>query len=641
MKQTQFLEVIDRDQAEQRWHAALQLQPLPAERVPLAEALGRVLASDVRAGVDVPSFDRSNLDGFALRAADTYGATEEAPVRLRLTGETLPTGVEPRRTVEPGTATPIATGAMLPRGADAVVGVEHTDLEDEGREVLARRAVVPGGAVAFAGTDMGRGETVLFAGVRLTSRETGVLAAIGVDSVPVVRRPRVAVLSTGDEIIEPGKAMRPGGVYDSNGRIVSDAVLELGCEPLFLGAFRDDEKALRQALDRALAEADVVVLSGGTSKGEGDLSYRVVADLEPGIAVHGVALKPGKPICLASAGGRPVAILPGFPTSAVFTFHEFVAPVLRRLAGLPAKRRDTHPARLAVRVASERGRLEYLLVGLVRDASGEWAAYPMGRGSGSVTTFSRADGFVRIGRNRERLDAGARVDVTLLGRALEPPDLVVIGSHCTGLDTIASALSRQGFTVKVLAVGSQAGLEAARRGECDVAPIHLLDPESGLYNTPFLDDSLELQRGYRRLQGVATRPDEARDTPSLLADPTLRMVNRNRGSGTRILIDRLLAERRSGAGSDEPPEGYAHEPRSHHAVAAALTQGRADWGVLIESVAREAGLRFRPLQDECYDFAIPRSRADRPAVRAFRQLLEPGSELWATLEAAGFGRPQS
>jgi putative molybdopterin biosynthesis protein len=626
VKQEQFLEVIDRDEAERRWHAALELAAPAAEEVSTEAALGRVLAEDVRSDVDVPSFDRSNLDGFALRAEDTFGATEQTPVRLRLSGETIPTGVVPKLVVGAGRATPIATGGMLPRGADAVVGVEHTDVEAD--LVVVRRACVPGGAVSYAGTDIGRGETVLFAGTALTSRETGVLAAIGRASVAVRRRPRVAVISTGDEIVAPGAPMRPGLVYDSNGRIVCDAVRELGGEPRFLGAFRDEAGPLRAALREGLDWADVVVLSGGTSKGEGDLCHRVVSELEPGIVVHGVALKPGKPICLAAHAGKPVVILPGFPTSAIFTFHEFAAPVIRRLQGLDAGRRETVPARLALRTVSERGRLEYLLVGLVRRDDGALAAYPMGKGSGSVTAFSRADGFVRIGRNVEIVEADAPVEVTLLGRELEPADLVVVGSHCTGLDLIASALARAGLRVKLLAVGSQGGLEALRRGECDVAPIHLLDPKSGVYNAPFLGPEHVLLPGYLRMQGVVTRSEETRPTDALLADPSLRMVNRNRGSGTRVLYDELLGERR--------PDGWAYEPRSHHAVAAAVAQGRADWGIAIETVARDAGLRFRPLREEHYDFAIPRARLDRPAVAAFRRLLESGSGLRDDLEAVGF-----
>jgi putative molybdopterin biosynthesis protein len=646
MKQSQFLEVLDRDEAERRWRAVVGSAPLGVEEVALADALGRVLAGDVRAEVDGPGYDRSNMDGFAVRAEDSFGAAEEQPVRLRLLAETIPTGVVPNGEVTHGTAMQIATGGMLPRGADAVVPVEVTDVE--GETLVVRRAVVPGAAVSFAGTDMGAGETVLFAGTRLGSRETGVLAAIGCADVRVVRRPIVAILSTGDEIVQPGEPMRPGLVYDSNGRVLADAVSELGGEPWFLGAVRDDERELRTALARALAEADLVLLSGGTSKGEGDLNTRVVAELTPGSVVHGVALKPGKPICLAAHDGKPVVILPGFPTSAIFTFHEFVAPVLRALGGAVAaaraggesERHDTVAARLALRTSSERGRLEYLLVGLVRRDDGGLAAYPMGKGSGSVTAFSRADGFVRVPRNVELLEADAEVAVTLLGRALAVADLVVLGSHCTGLDRAASALARVGFAVKVQAVGSQGGLAAARRGECDVAPIHLLDAASGRYNEPFLGDGLRLLRGWTRMQGVVTRPDDPRSIDALLADPAVRMVNRNRGAGTRVLIDELLAAHAADPQQPLRPPGFAYEPRSHYAVAAAVAQRRADWGVAIAPVAREQGLRFQPLREELYDFAVPASRWERPAVHALRTLLEPGSTLRGELEALGFGTPE-
>jgi putative molybdopterin biosynthesis protein len=207
-------------------------------------------------------------------------------------------------------------------------------------------------------------------------------------------------------------------------------------------------------------------------------------------------------------------------------------------------------------------------------------------------------------------------------------DLVVIGSHCSGLDVLASVLAREGLGVKVLAVGSQAGLAAASRGECDLAPIHLLDPETGEYNAAFVEKGMRLLEGYGRMQGVVTRPDEVRDLDALLADESLRMVNRNRGAGTRILIDRLLGERR--------PPGYGYEPRSHYAVAAAVVQGRADWGVTIETVARQSGLRFRPLQAERYDFAIPEERWDRPAVIRFRELLAPASRVRNLLAQEGF-----
>src|SRR5688572_14096281 len=620
-EQEQFLQVLDRDEAERRFRAAIDLTPRGVERIPLDAALGRVLATDVRSPVDVPSFDRSNVDGFAVVAEDTFGASEETPRSVHLGDEEIHTGIVPTTVIRSGAAVLIATGGMVPRGADAVVMVEH--VEARGRELRIARAVTAGSGISFAGTDITAGETVLRGGQSLTSRDTGVLAAIGVAEVDVWRKPIVAIISTGDEIIAPGDPMQSAKVYDSNAQVLADAVRELGGEPRRLGIIPDDVVALRGRLREALAFADIVLLSGGTSKGAGDVSYRVVAELgDPGIVAHGVALKPGKPICLAATGGRAVVVLPGFPTSAIFTFHEFVAPVLRLLGGRGSGQRTVVPARLAVKVNSEIGRTEYLLVGLVETTDGSLAAYPMGQGSGSVTTFSRADGFATIGRHHEIVEAGTMLDVQLLGRDLQLADLVVIGSHCIGLDYLLGELQRQGIRSKFMAVGSTAGLDAAARGECDVAGVHLLDPKTNEYNRPFVTAALELVPGYGRLQGIVFRRGderfEGRSAPEAVAravdDAACVMVNRNQGSGTRALIDRLLGGVR--------PQGYAIQPRNHNAVAAAVVQGRADWGMTLDTVARSAGLGFLPVQAEQYDFIVPTSRADRPAVVAFRQLLQ-------------------
>jgi putative molybdopterin biosynthesis protein len=623
--QEQFLHVLDRDEAERRFRAALDLAPRGSDTVPLDAALGRVLAVDVVSAVDVPSFDRSNVDGFAVVAEDTFGASEEVPRTIQLGEETIHTGIVPTTVIRPGTAVAIATGGMVPRGADAVVMVEYAEID--GRRLRIARATTPGSGVSFAGTDITGGETVLRRGQLLTSRDTGVLAAIGVAAVEVWRKPVVGILSTGDEIIAAGEPMKPAKVYDSNAQVLADAVRELGGQPKRLGITHDDMAALREHLQYAIESCDVVLLSGGTSKGAGDLSYRVVAELrDPGIVVHGVALKPGKPICLAATHGRPVVVLPGFPTSAIFTFHEFVAPVLRLLAGRGAQERTVVQARLPVKVNSEIGRTEYLLVGLVETvangaAETSLAAYPMGQGSGSVTTFSRADGFVTIGRHEEIVQPGTLVDVQLLGRDLRLADLVVIGSHCIGLDYLLGELQQQGVTSKFLAVGSTAGLDAAKRGECDLAGIHLLDPKTDQYNRPFLTPALDLVVGYGRAQGVVFRQGDrrfegrsARDAiADVRRDTTCVMVNRNQGSGTRALIDRLL----EGA----KPAGYAVQPRNHNAVAAAVVQRRADWGVTLDIIAKRAGLGFLPVQDEHYDFVVPKSRANRPGVVALKTLL--------------------
>lgn len=617
--QSQFLDVVTRDEAERRFREHLTLAPLGRETVPLHAVLGRVLADDVVAAIDVPGFDRSNVDGFAVQAADTWGAMEEQVRALALVGETLAPGIVPQREVTPGHATAIATGGMLPRGADAVVMVEHTDL-DHG-DVQVRRAATAGENVSYAGTDIARGETVLRAGQPLSSREIGVLAALGLAEVSVYRKPRVAIFSTGNEIVAPGAPLPTGAVYDSNAAIIGAAVEELGGEPVRLGVIPDDEALLSAALAFGL-ECDAVVFSGGTSKGEGDLSYRVVAALgDPGVVAHGVALKPGKPVCLAVTGGKPVVILPGFPTSAVFTFHEFLAPVIRAFAGQPPERREHVAATLPMRVNSERGRTEYLLVGLVPTDDG-MAAYPMGKGSGSVTTFSSADGFITIGQHTEILDAGAPVQVQRLGQGLDAADLIFIGSHCVGLDWLAGELMRQGLRIKAMNVGSTGGLMAAKRGECDVAGIHLMDSATGVYNLPLLTPALELVPGYGRMQGIVYRPGDTRfdglDAATAIAaattQPGCTMVNRNAGSGTRILIDRLLA-------GTKPP-GYGVQTKSHNAVAVAVAQARADWGLAIDTVARQYGLGFIPVQEERYDFVVPQARLARAPVQAFVALLQ-------------------
>ena len=639
-RQDQFLEVIDRDEAVARFHQHLDLQPLGSEEVPLALCLNRVLAQSVVAEVDVPGFDRASVDGFAVRSGDTARASEQEPIVLALNAEILTPGVEPRLPVLEGSATLIATGGMVPRGADAIVMVEHTEtLPKSGKTAIEiHRAATPGQFVAFAGSDLARGETVVRSGQILTSREIGILAAIGRSSVLVHRKPRVAIVSTGNEIRAPGQPLQPGQVYDSNAAILAAAVAEAGGVPEQLGIGPDDEDLLAHLLQQGLESCDAVVMSGGTSKGAGDVCYRAVARLsDPGVVVHGVALKPGKPVCLAVTAGKPVAVLPGFPTSAIFTFHEFVAPVVRALAGLPSHETERLKATLPLRVTSERGRTEYLMVSLVRssDDSG-LVAYPLGKGSGSVTSFSQADGFIAIGAQVESVPAAATVPVTLIGRSRRVAELVIIGSHCIGLDLIVEHLQGQGLTIKLMNVGSMGGLSAAMRGECDIAPVHLMDAASGEYNRPLLTPDLELVAGYRRLQGVVFRKGDIRfegrsaegAVEAALGTPDCLMVSRNAGSGTRILIDRLVKGHR--------PAGYWSQPKSHNAVAAAVAQMRADWGVTIDSVARRYDLGFIPLQDEHYDFVVPKARLERPAVLRFRAALAD-TALRASLAAAGFG----
>jgi putative molybdopterin biosynthesis protein len=337
---------------------------------------------------------------------------------------------------------------------------------------------------------------------------------------------------------------------------------------------------------------------------------------KPGILVHGVALKPGKPLCLGVVDRKPIVVLPGFPTSAIFTFHAFVAPVIRARAGLPPEAVETVAARVPVRIASELGRKEFVLVSLVHGEEGT-IAFPIGKGSGSVTSFSQADGFFEIDTLASSLDADSNVQVTLIGSAAAAPDVVIMGSHDVALDVVVGALAERGFAARTLAIGSLGGVAAISRGECDVAPVHLIDPDSGHYNVHLATPDLALVPGWRRMQGILFRPGDGRfegrnaaeALKAILADKSALMVNRNAGAGTRVLIDQLLEGAR--------PAGYANQPKSHNAIAAAVAQNRADWGVAIEPVAKLYGLGFLPVAPEHYDFLVAEKRRQRPAVQAF------------------------
>ncbi|MBR1146725.1 molybdopterin biosynthesis protein [Bradyrhizobium sp. AUGA SZCCT0431] len=632
--QDQFLIILSREEALARFEAALFPRAVPSERWALADALGCALAEDIVAPIDVPPFDRSNVDGFAVRSADLASAGETTPVRMMLNDEVIACGTAPTRPVLSGTATSIATGGPVPRGADAIVMVEHTQPAGT-RAIEIRRAASPGQFVSYAGSDIARGEVLLRAGTIIGSREIGMLAACGIAQVAVARPLRVAIISTGDELVQPGSPLRPAAIYDTNGAIVTAAISENGGEAIFLGAVPDDEAQLESAMRSALQISDMLVLSGGTSKGAGDVTHRIIARLgKPGIVAHGVALKPGKPLCLAVCDGKPVVILPGFPTSAMFTFHDMIVPVLRRMAGLPPRLDAKVSARIPVRIASELGRTEFVMVSLVEGADG-LIAYPTGKGSGAITSFAQADGFLRIDALADQMPAGTDAEVTLFTPHVRVPDLVIVGSHCTGLDLVTAPLARAGLSVRSIAVGSLGGLAAARRGECDFAPIHLFDDKTETYNTPYLTDGLELVPGWRRMQGIVFRKGDARfeglgaeaAVRAALADPACIMVNRNQGAGTRILIDRLLAGAK--------PDGYWNQPRSHNAVAAAVAQHRADWGMTIAPVAHASDLGFIPFAEEHYDFALVSARKQRAAVQAFLDALA-SEEGRAALERAGF-----
>lgn len=383
-----------------------------SERVPVSEAHNRVLAEDVVAPIDVPPFHRSTVDGYAVRAVNTFGADEDQPITLKLCGR-VSVGETTSIVVKDGTTAEIVTGAPVPQGADAVVMLEYA--VQEGDNVLIYRPVAMGENVMRAGSDIRKGETILKRGQTLSSREIGVLAALGCTRVEVYQRPRVAVISTGAEIAEPGKSLPPGKIYDINAYTLSAAVSECGGKPVNLGIVPDDVDQLKAVFREALDSADMVVTSGGVSVGPSDVIPQVLNQLgKPGVIVCGLALKPGKPTTIAMIDGKPVFSLPGHPTSSLLMFYQFVRPLIRDMAGRPGEAPFKVKATTTEKMFAARGRRTFVMVKLTRDKSGRLLASPVPLGlSGAITTLAKADGFVEIHESQQFISIGDEVTVHL------------------------------------------------------------------------------------------------------------------------------------------------------------------------------------------------------------------------------------
>jgi putative molybdopterin biosynthesis protein len=385
---------------------------LGEEDAVLLEAYNRVLARDVVSTLDIPPFSRSTMDGYAVKAEDTFGADENQPANLKVTG-VVNIGEQPQVIVGKGEAVEIVTGAPIPEGADAVVMVEDTEREDSELHVFS--SVAPKENVMKRGSDIKMDEAVLKKGQLLGSSEIGVLAALGLTKVKVSRIPMVAVLSTGGEVTEPGKPLPPGKIYDINAYSISTAVTESGGKPVFFGVVADDKEALSKALHAALASSDMVITSGGVSVGPRDYTPQIVDSLgKPGIVVYGIAVKPGKPTTVGFAGDKPVFSLPGHPTSALLIFYLLARPMIQQLAGRPLAPMKTVRAAAGSRMFSAKGRRTFVTVRLMFDKSCRLIAEPVESGaSGAITTLTKADGFVEIPENEQFVDADQEVTVFL------------------------------------------------------------------------------------------------------------------------------------------------------------------------------------------------------------------------------------
>jgi molybdenum cofactor synthesis domain-containing protein len=407
-----FRKLLTLDEAEKLIHKHFKPKPLGVEEISLLEAYNRVLAENVTATLNIPPFNRSTVDGYAVKAEDTFGAGENKPVKLKISG-TVNIGEPPRTEISNGEAAEIVTGAPMPHGADAVVMMEDTKRESE--EVQVFSAVAKNENVMKAGADIKKGETVLEAGQPLGSREIGVAAAVGLARVKVYAVPRVAVLSTGAEVTQPGNKLPSGKIYDINAYSLNAAVLESGGHPVFLGVFPDDRKTLQEALKKALCSADMVITSGGVSVGPKDVIPQTVDSLgKPGVIVSGIAIKPGKPATVAVVDGKLVFSLPGHPASALLIFQLLARPLVRAMGGGKTEKSLKVKAVANMRMFPAKGRRTFVTVRLRRDRSKRLIAEPVETGlSGAITTLAKADGFVEIAENQQFIDAGENVVVTL------------------------------------------------------------------------------------------------------------------------------------------------------------------------------------------------------------------------------------
>jgi len=627
MSNSPFIRDVPAARALEAWRSARAAggcpDRLPAIRVRVQDAAGRVTADPVWATRSSPPFDAAGMDGIAVRAADTLGASETTPVCL-----------------EPDAYDVVDTGDPMPDGRDAVVMREHVHYSGAVAEL--RAAVPPYQHVRSVGEDVSAAELLLPEGHRLRAVDLAAAVAAGATHVTVRRAPVVTILPTGDEVRPIGTPTGPGEILDTNSLMLATQAREAGCEARCLPIEPDDPEGLARAVRAAVAGCDLLIIVAGSSAGRDDYTARIVAELGT-LAVHGVAVRPGHPVVLGVVEGTPVLGAPGYPVSAALTFDIFAEPVLAELEGSAPRRRPRARARLARKLASPLGMDDWVRVRLGM-VGGTMVATPLPRGAGVLTSLVRADGLLVVPAGLEGHHPGDEVDVDLL-RGLDEISgtIVAIGSHDLVLDLAASALRAEDPRVTLASsnVGSLGGLVALRDGLCHVAGSHLLDPATGEYTLPYLDRILaghevSVVRLVHRDQGLMVAAGNPLGLKGIddLTRHGVRYVNRQRGAGTRVLLDHELRERGISA---DAIDGYLREEPTHLAVAAAVAAGRADAGLGITAAARAFGLDFLPVTREPYDLVVAARDADSPRLAPLWALLESDRFRAAVQDLGGYG----
>lgn len=605
---------------EQIWETLRKIgrdEALAGESVPLHAALGRITAEAIRARLSTPHYHSAAMDGYAVRSADTIGASETRPLDLRI----------------PDQARQVNTGDALPTDCDAVIMIEHTQAIEDSIRI---RAAAPARQhVRLVGEDMVATELLLPANHCLRPVDLGALAACGYGAVPCRRRPQAIIIPTGAEIVPAGSDPAPGEIFDSNSVMLRAELAAAGAEAEVTPIVPDDPAAIRAALRAAVTQKpDLILLLAGSSAGSGDYSARCIRELGE-VHVHGVAIRPGHPFIIGRIEDTMICGVPGYPVSAALTFELFVRPLIHRWLGIAAPQPKLIRATLTRSLASPMGEDEYVRVRLARIGDRTLAA-PLSRGAGVLSSLLHADGFAQLPRFQEGAAAGMPIDVQSLRSEAELSFTALLqGSHDPLLELLAQEISAQRPPCRLVlaSVGSLGGLVALRRQHAHLAGSHLLHPPSGEFNLPYVQQHLgkaplRLVTFVEREQGLIVAPGNPQRVIGIQDLPRLRFVNRQRGAGTRILLDEELKNADIAHNPEEAAAripGYDHEEYTHMAVATAVASGIADCGLGVRSAAIALGLDFVPIAEERYDFIIPAAHVEHPAIQALLAILQDGA----------------
>lgn len=577
------------------------------ETIPVTESLNRVTRHATYAKYSSPLFNASAMDGIAVISERTVAATEVAPVTLKEKEDYIV----------------VDTGDPIHPPYDAVIMAEDLVETKDGVQITASAA--PWQHVRPIGEDIVAGEMILPSRHKIRPIDVGVLLSAGITRIEVVKRPRAAIFPTGTEIIEPEDTPREGSIIESNSRMFENMVIEAGGEARRFPPIIDDYEQIRDHIAKAACEYDMVIVNAGSSAGTEDYTVHVLRELGE-VIVHGVAIKPGKPVILAVVEGKPVIGLPGYPVSAYIGFENFVLPVLAMMGQTALKKNEVVTASVSKRLVSSLRHKEYVRV-KVGKVGDKMVAAPLARGAGAAMSLVRADGFCVIEQHSEGVEAGEPVQVELYRDKAEVENtVVIIGSHDLILDVAADMMPNlyPGMFVSSTHVGSMGGLMALKRKEAHLAPIHLLDEETGEYNLSYIrrlfgSGKMALIKGVGRTQGILVKKGNPLGIKGIEDLPGCRYVNRQRGAGTRVLFDYKLKQLGI---APEQINGYEREAATHMAVAAAVGSDGADAGMGILSAAKAMDLDFIPVGPEEYDFAVPLEYLELPHIKAFIEILK-------------------